>query len=416
MLHKYDTTLGKILPLRPKKYLPSSKISSAEQPSIVKKALTNIQLTKKDIICFPIINWNYRHQRPQHILEKFADKGHRVFYLTASLKPLDQAYQINELGNNIYQIELNSPKFFDIFKDKFNESLISSILVSIKEFKKELNLDAISFVEFPTWAPLVIELRKQFDYKIIFDCLDDFTGFSNVIKDREKEEKILLKNSDFVTCSSLHLLQKIQKVTSNLLYLPNAGEFNHFNKIPSEIHLQNYQKPIIGYFGSIADWFDNELIEYVAKKRPELTFIFIGHTFGSDVRKLMKFENVHFLGEQPYSELPKYLHAFDVCLIPFKSIPLIKATHPVKIYEYMAAGKPVVTTNMKELSPMKEICYISKNKEDFLKNLNRALDEKDKEIVQKRIDFASKNTWDHRINSLYSELEKNKLINLHHHN
>jgi len=416
MLHKYDTTLGKFLPLRPKKYLPSSKRASIDQPSIVKKALTNIQLTKKDIICFPIINWDYRYQRPQHILEKFSDKGHRVFYLTVSLEPLDQAYHITELRDNIYQIELNSPKFFDIFKDKFNESLVSRIITSIKEIIKDLNLDAISFVEFPTWTPLVIELRKQFDYKIIFDCLDEFTGFSNVIKAREKEEKILLKNSDFVTCSSLYLSKKIQKLTSNLLYLPNAGEFNHFNKTPSELQLQKYKKPIIGYFGSIAEWFDNKLIEYVAKNRPELTFILIGHTFGSNIKKLMKLENVHFLGERPYSELPKYLHAFDVCLIPFRNVPLIEATHPVKIYEYMAAGKPVVATNMKELSPMKEICYISKNKEDFLKNLNRALDEKDKEIVQKRIDFASKNTWDHRINSLYSELEKIKLINLHHHN
>jgi len=250
----------------------------------------------------------------------------------------------------------------------------------------------------------------------LFDCLDEYTEFSNVIKERELEEKILLKNSDLITCSSLHLSEKIQKTTSNILYLPNAGEFNHFNKIPSQILLQNFKKPIIGYFGSIAEWFDNKLIEYVAKKRPDLTFIFIGHTFGSDIRRLNKLENVHFIGERPYSELPKYLHAFDVCLIPFKNVPLIAATHPVKIYEYLGAGKPVVTTNMKELRSMNDICYIAKDKEDFLEKIDRALDEKDKDIVQRRIDFASKNTWTHRINTLYTELEKNNSISLQHDN
>jgi len=283
MLHKYDKTLGKVLPLRPKKYLPSSKPQTEYNESpIIEKALTNIPLNKKDIICFPIINWDYRFQRPQHILEKFSEKGHRIFYLTVNLKSINKNYHIKELSNNIYQIELNSPKFFDILKDKFNESLVSNIILSIKEAKKDLKLDAISFVEFPTWSPLVIELKKELDFKIIFDCLDEYTGFSNVIKEREMEEKILLENSDFVTCSSLHLYEKNQKFTSNLLYLPNAGEFDHFNKTPSQILLQNYKKPIIGYFGSIADWFDNELIEYVAKKRPDYTFIFIGHTFGSD--------------------------------------------------------------------------------------------------------------------------------------
>jgi len=417
MLHKYDKTLGKVLPLRPKKYLPSPKPQTEyDESPIIEKALTNIPLNKKDIICFPIINWDYRFQRPQHILEKFSEKGHRIFYLTVNLKSINKNYHIKELSNNIYQIELNSPKFFDILKDKFNESLVSNIILSIKEAKKDLKLDAISFVEFPTWSPLVIELKKELDFKIIFDCLDEYTGFSNVIKEREIEEKILLENSDFVTCSSLHLYEKNQKFTSNLLYLPNAGEFDHFNKTPSQILLQNYKKPIIGYFGSIADWFDNELIEYVAKKRPDYTFIFIGYTFGSNIQQLKKLTNVHFLGERPYSELPKYLYAFDVCLIPFKNVPLISATHPVKIYEYMGAGKPVVTTNMKELIPMKELCYISYSKEDFLQKIDQALHEKDEDIVQQRIDFASKNTWSHRINTLYSKLNEIPSMNLQHHN
>jgi len=417
MLHKYDRTIGKILPLRPKKYAKSTKTqSSKEEQSAQKAVVKKINLQKKDIICFPIINWDYRTQRPQHLMSKFSESGHRVFYFTVNLRKLSRPYEIKELENNIFQVELNSPKFFDIYKDKFNKETIHHLIESFRKLQEELDLDAILFIQFPTWSPFAQELKKQFGYKMVFDCLDDFRGFGNVIKERDNEEKILLKKSDLVLATSSHLLKKVMSVTTKNLFLPNAGEYDHFHNPPSTDLLKDYKKPIIGYFGAIADWFDTELIEYLASKRPDLTFLFIGHTFGSDIRKLQKLENVHFLGERPYSELPKYLHDFNVCLIPFKNIPLIHATHPVKIYEYLAAGKPVVTTNLDELKPMADLCYIAKNKDDFLEKLDIALKENDSEHLQKRIEFASKNTWQDRFEALYSKLDKIPSFNLKHHN
>ena len=405
MLHKFDNTVGKIIPLRPKKYTKSVKQESTiSELNITTKKTLESPLKKKDIICFPIINWDFRYQRPQHILTEFAKNGHRVFYFTVNLRPLKKSYELKTLANNIYQIELNSPNFFDIYKDKFNKSIIANLTNQIQILQKDLMLDAVSFVEFPTWGPLVIELRKQFGYPILFDCLDDFTGFGNVIKEREKEESILVSSSDLVLTTSSYLMKKVVNKTKNSLYLPNAGEFEHFNKIKSG--LLEYKKPIIGYFGSISDWFDTDLIEHLATNRPQFTFVMIGHTFGADIRKLQELPNIHFLGERPYSELPKYLYDFDVCLIPFKMIPLIEATHPVKIYEYFGAGKPVVATNMPELTPMSDICYLAENKEDFLKKLDLAINEKDDTVVQKRIKFASKNTWEARFKTLYVKLKK----------
>jgi glycosyltransferase involved in cell wall biosynthesis len=414
MLHKYDRTIGKIIPLRPKKYVKSVKhqLTITEQETHTKKALENI-MEKKDIICFPIINWDFRYQRPQHILSEFAKKGHRVFYLTVNLRQLTKPYEIKPLANNIYQIELGSPKFFDIYKDKFNDSLVSNLINQIKELDKDLKLDAILFVEFPTWAPLVLELKTQFDYPIVFDCLDDFTSFGNVIKEREKEESFLISSSDLVLATSSYLLKKVMNKTKKSLFLPNAGEFGHFNK--AENGFLKFKKPIIGYFGSISDWFDTDLIEYLATKRPKFTFVMIGHTFGADIRKFQELPNVHFLGERPYSELPKHLHDFDVCLIPFKMIPLIEATHPVKIYEYFAAGKPVVATNMVELHPMSDMCYLAENNEDFLKKLDLAINEKDDAIVQKRMKFASENTWENRFKTLYAELKKMDSFDMENH-
>lgn len=413
-LHKYDKTIGKKLPLRPKRFLKSNSQhqSDDEQKHTVMMAMSG-KLEKKDILSFPIINWNFRYQRPQHLLTRFAKKGHRVFYFTVNLRKLKNSYEIQKLQENIYQVELNSPTFFDIYKDTFKPESINAILKSFDELQKDLNVDAVSYVQFPTWAGISLELKKRYGFKIIFDCLDDFVGFDNVSDERIKEEQILFSNSDLVSVSSLSLMQKATKFTNNHIFLPNACEFEHFNKSTDSEILSKFRKPIIGYFGSIADWFDTDLLEYVAKKCTDCSFVMIGHTLGSDIRKLKNFENIHFMGERPYSELPKYLHGFDVCLIPFKKIPLIHATHPIKIYEYFAAGKPVVTTDMPELHPMKKMCYISATKEDFLANTRKAINETDKSLQKGRIEFASKNTWEERFEKLYDKLLD---FDINHHN
>ncbi|AFS83512.1 glycosyltransferase [Candidatus Nitrosopumilus sediminis] len=413
-MHKYDKTIGKILPLRPKKFLRSTTQyqSDNDLEHAVAKA-TPHKLEKKDILCFPIINWDFRYQRPQHLMSRFAKAGHRVFYFTVNLRTLQNSYEIKQIQENIYQVELNSPEFFDIYKDVLKPKHVDAILESFDKFKNDLNIDAIQHVQFPFWADMSIAIKKNYDFKIIFDCLDDFVAFDNVIDERIKEEEILFSNSDLITVSSSYLMQKAMKFTNNYIFLPNACEFDHFNKNPDSSIISKFKKPIIGYFGSIADWFDTELLEYVATKCPDYTFVMIGHTFGSDIRKLKEFKNVHFLGERPYSELPKYLHSFDVCLIPFRKTPLIHATHPIKIYEYMAAGKPVVATDMPELYPMSKLCYISTTKEDYFENIKKAVNENNPDLQKKRMEFASKNTWYNRFEKLYAKLEP---FDMDHHN
>ena len=414
VLHKYDKTIGKKFPLRPKKFLKSNDEyqPNAEKKNIILTAMS-LKLEKKDILCFPIIDWNFRYQRPQHLLTRFAKKGHRVFYFTVNLRKLKNNYEIKKIQENIYEIELNSPTFFDIYKDTFKPELLDKILKSFDQLQKDLNIDAVLHVQFPTWVELSLELKRRYGFRIIFDCLDDFIGFDNVSDERINEEKILFSNSDLVSVSSLSLMQKAMKFTNNYVFLPNACEFTHFNKNTNSDIISKFRKPIIGYFGSIADWFDTDLLEYVAKNCPDYSFIMIGHTIGSDIRKLRNFQNIHFIGERPYSELPKYLHGFDVCLIPFKKTPLIHATHPIKIYEYFAAGKPVVATDMPELYPMAKMCFISKTKEDFLVNIRKAINETNDALQKDRIEFASKNTWDDRFKKLYEKLSN---FNMNHHN
>lgn len=407
LFRNYDASIGKIMPLRLNKKIKLSKgrlaIKNSQQ---VIETLQTKKTNKIDIICFPMINWNYRYQRPQHILSGLARKGHRIFYLTTTLQNLPNHYSIEKLDENIYEISLSCSSYFDIYKDKIDELALQSLVNSFKQLQKDVNINALSLVMFPSWLPLVLELQKLFGYKILFDCVDNVSGFPNINKERIKEEEILIKSSDLVVVSSDTLFVKIKEHAKKIICIPNAGDFEHFSKTTSEHLLEDFPKPIVGYFGAIAEWFDADLIEFVAKKRNDVTFVFIGDTYGSNLKKLMNLDNVYFLGERPYSEIPKYLLEFDVCLIPFKMIKLIQDAHPIKIYEYFAAGKPVVATDIPALHKMKDLCYIAKSSNDFLEKLDLALNEKNPDLVNQRIEFSSKNTWQDRVNLLYVELEK----------
>jgi len=360
-----------------------------------------------DIICFPIINWDFRYQRPQQLLSRFAKNGYRVFYLTVESAPHEKAYLVKEIEKNILEINLSISSKFNVYKDILSQKQVDSLLNSLNEVKRDFKIDkALSFVEFPNWEPLVSKLKEKEDWKIIYDCMDEHTDFSNVNSSVSSKEAKLFKESDVIVVTSNHLLSKAKAYRNDIVFVPNAGDFDHFNKLPENTLLENIKKPIIGYFGAIAEWFDNELIEFLAKSNKNWNFVLIGRTFGSNIKNLKTFPNVHFLGEKPYKELPDYLFWFDVCIIPFKLTPLIEATHPVKFYEYLSSGKPVVSSKLPELLKYSDICYIAENKEDFLEKIKIALKEKDLEINNKRIKFAQDNTWDARYQMLISYIEQ----------
>ena len=162
----------------------------------------------------------------------------------------------------------------------------------------------------------------------------------------------------------------------------------------------------VGYYGAISEWFDQELVEHAAKTLSHCSFVLIGgNDAGVGLARIEKLPNVRLLGEKPYAELPKYLHAFDVCIIPFKLGKLMEATNPVKFYEYISAGKPVVSVMLPELFPYREHLYLADSKEDFVAKISLALQERDAGARQKRIQLAKANTWENRYQDFRAALD-----------
>jgi 2-polyprenyl-3-methyl-5-hydroxy-6-metoxy-1,4-benzoquinol methylase len=360
-----------------------------------------------DIICFPIINWDFRYQRPQHLLSRFGNAGHRVFYIPTSLSPMKKPFSIRDLQKNVFEVNISLIRSLNIYLDELTIGQINSFCHSFEKLKPEFNIEnAIIFVQFPKWEPIVSALNALYGYKIVYDCLDEYSDFPNIHSSILDCEVSLVKGSDLVIATSKYLYNKVCKHQKNVFLLPNAGEFEHFHNLSSNCKLNYIQKPIIGYFGAIAEWFDIELIIHIARDRPDWNLVLIGNTDGCSIKKAEKLPNVYFLGEKKYVDLPDFLYWFDVCLIPFKLTELIKATHPVKFYEYLSTGKPVVSAKLPELLQYNHLCYFYENKDEAIKVISQALNENDEKLREKRIQFAQENTWDNRVETYLTHIHE----------
>ena len=360
---------------------------------------------KYDVIFFSIINWDFRYQRPQHIASRFAKRGHRVFYISIDLEANDR-YLIRKIDDNIFEVKLPFNNKTTIYGAEL-ENGIDKIKRALDSLFEDYRIkESVAFVEFPNWLPAVKHLKEYWKSRVVFDCLDDFSGFSNISSEVENKEKKLIELADLCIASSEKLFKKVLERNPNTILVKNAAEFEHFNNLPSNDLLEGLKKPIIGYYGAIAEWFDIEAVEQLAASKPDWNIVLIGHTFGADVDRLKRFENVHLLGEKPYKELPKYLYWFDVCIIPFKINELTLSTNPVKFYEYMSSGKPVVASKLPELEPYRDYVYFYESKEDFVQKVEKALEEDSDEKRKKRIALAKENTWDSRFEDIYVSIKK----------
>ena len=365
------------------------------------------------IITFPIITWDFRWQRPQHIVSRLRDYGHSVVYLAMSMTPLNHRVRsiqqagatlhYNNLAPHVNQIWLNSKGSINIYTDSLEGDDLHNLVSGLSALLDKLKPKSISYlIQFPGWWPLAEALRNRYGGKIIFDCMDDHSGFSTNTKEALETEDSLLKNADLVIVSSDLLEAKAKQINTHVIQIKNGTEFEHFANPCRNGELDHLSdRPIIGYYGAISDWFDMELVAKCARKFPDWSFVLIGATFGADLKPVEGLSNVIFLGEKPYKELPGYLGYFDVCTIPFKVIPLTLATNPVKFYEYLSAGKPVVSVELPELVAYRDDCYLARSAEEFLTLLQVAFNErKDENKIRERINLARDNSWDSRVGFL----------------
>ncbi|WP_123068370.1 glycosyltransferase [Massilia aurea] len=347
------------------------------------------------IIVFSIIDWHFRTQRPQHMAENFAKMGRKVIYVSVHLEErisnhTSFSYLRSKPTHGVYEAVLRcTGQVPSIYSGIEDPNTLNELCQGMEELLLDLKIQNPTVViQYPTWYPIASSIPGA---KIVFDCMDHLAGFSTAGPQVIAMEHELVAHSDGVVTSSHYLSEVVSKVRPTTI-IRNAAEVEFFGTHPVEQKIYA-EKHIIGYYGAIAEWFDVDLVEYVAKNRPQWKFLLIGSTSGANVERLKELPNVEFTGEIPYRQIPSYLYAFNCAIIPFKLTELIKATNPVKLYEYFSAGKPVVATDIPELKVApQELIGVAKDKEQFIKKIERALNESELNKERRRL-WASQHSW-----------------------
>jgi len=364
--------------------------------------LSTHQQGRHDVVVLSIIDWDSRWQRPQQLASKFADNGHRVFYVRMSgfLPPGERAYELEELRGNVFGVTVATRMHPRVYEQPIEPTIASAVADSLAALRAEHDISlAVALVQIPTWQPVAALVRERFGWQVVYDCMDEWSGFPGISRSVIAEEERLAATADLIVVSAARLLEKWSNAGPPVVLARNATDFERFAVGDNGSELDDLPRPIIGYFGAISEWMDVDLVACAAKERPSYTFALVGAP-EVDVRALKRLPNVHLLGQRPYEEIPAHLAAFDVCIIPFLVNDITAATDPVKFYEYLSGGKPVVSTWMPELHEYGEHVTLAHDRAEFLAGIDAAVNEDDQARREARITLARANDWQARYEAI----------------
>lgn len=340
-------------------------------------------------------------RKPKFTIQDFKRVIEKIKKLFSSKLTNNQSYEPNITILNPFVIPYHDFILFRLMNNYF-------IAKKIKKFLNENSLESpIIFTSSPIIHSIISEIKNSSSW---YFCLDDYTKFEGAFSSIEFLEKELLKEVDGIFAVSQPLLETKKTVTGKNFFLPQGVDVNHFARANDNTAnpLQKLSKPIVGFFGLISAWIDVDLIFRAAEKLTSANFVVIGKIDNLEM-KIPELSNLHFIGAVPFNELPCYSKNFDVGLIPFKINELTMAVNPLKLLEYFATGIPVVSTAMPEVAKFGELVYISDNEEEFVQCIEKAINEKNEVLRNKRIETAKKISWEFVSENISQEIEKREL-------
>jgi len=302
---------------------------------------------------------------------------------------------LNDNFNIVYPRTLPAPRSW-LARRLAARLLQKQILPVIK--KAQLNTPILW-----TSLPTAVDLYGYLDeYALVYYCCDDFSALSGVDHHTvAKRERELVQKANMIIATSDELAQRFPKKTTRLLY--HGVDFSLFSKpAPRAKDLPDDGRPIAGFYGSIDNRLDYELLQETIRQCPHWHFVFIGKP-AIDHCALDQFENVIMLGERPHEQLPSYSQHWNVSLLPFINNAMVKACNPMKLREYLAAGTPIISTSIPALEPYLHLVHTVDNATNMVDamalSLQRAINE------EKQRSAVNKHTWEARAAQLSDWLE-----------
>ena len=352
------------------------------------------------------VGWNIPlFQRSQHMANELTDDGYLYFYRTS--EQFDPHIKtVEKLKDRLYLVNMA------------NFALQNAMFDLLKEYKGHKFLSLYS-TDVYLDEQYIKEKYTDNGFKIIYEYIDELSDeisghLPDFVYDRHKN--IIEDKSNIAVGSADKLIEEIEEIRGkeNVAMITNGVQYDHWqyrsDEVPEKLKdIVSRGNPIIGYFGALAKWFDYELLKKVAKERPNYEIVLIGFLYDNSFKdsKIDELENVHYLGIVDYKELNKYSQYFTISTIPFLLNDITESTSPVKLFEYMAMGHPIVTTDMRECRKYKSV-LIGKSHEDFIEKLDFALTlDKNDEYYNYLKEEALANTWKEKAAILDRLIDKN---------
>lgn len=355
--------------------------------------------------------WTARWQRPHHLANELVRRGHRVVYVTPHL--LTGGERWRELDDesqpaNLVLAELATETRETVhavgewaFED------VAHLHHTFWRLTDELRLRCpVLLVQTPGWWPLVSWLRERTDFPLVYDCLDEHTGWNrDAAAEVRGREEALAAAADLVLASAPQLDERMRALNANVVSVPNGCDVEHFAQAaaPNGVLRPPLEGPIVGYYGAISSgWFDTNLVLALARAHPDWNIVLAGPADAEAREALDGVPNILQLGEVPYAELPRYCADFDVATIPFLVNDLTAATDPVKLYEYFAAGKPLVTTPLPAVYPLQGPLLVADTPASFGQAVEAFL--RDPGDAGERRAIAAEASWAKRVDAFYARM------------
>jgi glycosyltransferase involved in cell wall biosynthesis len=369
-----------------------NKVSPSSKPNKIEAFIADMP----DIVCMAHLRWDFVFQRPQHLLTRFAQHG-RLFYFEEPYF-YDGAQAHLEVttreGGNINIVVAHLPNGLT------PEESDARQVELLNEFFAERKLDRFIFWYY---TPMALEITRQLQPVLtIYDCMDELSAFKGAPPRLRELEAEMFQKADLVFTGGQSLYESKKDQHQDVYAFPSSIDKAHFAQarqlVTEPADQAAIPHPRFGFYGVLDERFDVELLRGISALRPDWHFVMIGPVVKIDPAVLPQAPNIHYLGGKNYQELPVYLAGWDVALLLFARNESTRFISPTKTPEYLAGGKPVVSTSIRDVvRPYGEagLVHIADAPEDFVAAIEKALlQNEDKEWKAKTDEFLSGISWD----------------------
>ncbi|MGO9570601.1 MAG: glycosyltransferase [Desulfomonilaceae bacterium] len=397
----------------------------SESQTVVLDSRSNPGITKEclgDIVIISTADWDHPlWTNNQHTAVRLADRGFRVLYVESlglrrpTREPRDLKRIVQRCMKSMRGLRRVSPRLFvysplvlPFYGSRTARALNNFLLTSCLS----LLLKILRFRKVIIWSynPFVFRLRDAVHASLlIYHCVDDLSSVPGIPSRQVRQaEGSMLERGDVVFATSRPLFERLGALQpGKTYYLPNVADFDHFSAarsigaIPPEI--ARIPRPRLGFVGAISSHkLDLDLISGVAEQRPHWHWVLVGPPGIAESRHgraALQRPNVHLLGHRPYQALPNYLRGIDVAVLPCKINPYTRSMFPLKFFEYLAAGKPVVATSLPALQGYSESYVKADSVEEFCQAVEMILSGR-RPDEQLCLELAKRHTWDSRLDQM----------------